>query len=126
MCQRFLIKTIKDGRSSIDKGLRSKSRFNHPHSVEERGTPETRNLDALRERRSPILVRGMKFNKSIYLNKNPLSVTLEEFFPRDFFKKVTVNMPSCSELEDEEDEEDAQEDPQRRPLRIQMTDSSAF
>jgi len=43
------------------------------------------------------------------LEEEPLvPVTLEEFFPMDFFKKVTVNMASYSELEDEED---AQEDP---------------
>jgi len=35
-------------------------------------------------------------------------VTLEEFFIRDFFRKVVVNMVSCSELEDEDDEQDVQ------------------
>ena len=31
-------------------------------------------------------------------------VTLEGFFPTGFFEKVTVNMTSCSELEEKEDE----------------------
>jgi len=35
-----------------------------------------------------------------------LLITLEEFFPNGFFKKVTVNMTSCYELEDKEDEEE--------------------
>lgn len=38
---------------------------------------------------------------------------LKEFFPRNFFKNVTVNMVSCFVLEDEDDEEDAQEDLQK-------------
>jgi len=39
------------------------------------------------------------------LEQKPLvPVTLEEFFPIGFFEKVTVNMTSCSELEEEEDE----------------------
>jgi len=46
--------------------------FNHPHFAEERVTPEIRNLDALRGRRSPILVRLMKFNQFIYFKKNLL------------------------------------------------------
>ena len=37
-----------------------------------------------------------------------LPVTLEEFFPRDFFRKVAVNMVSCSKLKDEDGEEDVQ------------------
>ena len=40
-------------------------------------------------------------------------VTLKEFFPRGFFKNATVNMVSCSELEDKDDGEDAQEDLQK-------------
>jgi len=44
------------------------------------------------------------------LEQEPLlPVTLEEFFPRDFFRKVTVNMVLCSELEDEDSEEDVQD-----------------
>jgi len=39
-------------------------------------------------------------------------VTLEEFFPRDFFRKVAVSMVSCSELEAEDDEQDVQADVQ--------------
>jgi len=31
-------------------------------------------------------------------------VTLEEFFQREFFRKVSVNMVLCFELEDEDDE----------------------
>ena len=47
------------------------------------------------------------------LEQEPLlPVTLEEFFPRDFFRKVAVNMVSCSELEDGDSEEDVQEDVQ--------------
>jgi len=47
------------------------------------------------------------------LEQEPLlPVTLEEFFPRDFFWKVVVNMVSCSELEDEDGEEDVQIDVQ--------------
>jgi len=39
------------------------------------------------------------------LEQEPLvPVTLKEFFPIGFFEKVTVNMTSCSELEEEEDE----------------------
>jgi len=30
-------------------------------------------------------------------------VTLKEFFPVDFFDKVTVNMTSCYDMEDEEE-----------------------
>jgi len=41
-----------------------------------------------------------------------LAVTLEEFFPRDFFRKVAVNMVLCSEFEDEDGEEDVQADAQ--------------
>jgi len=48
--------------------------FDHPHCIEERVTLETKNLDALRGRRSLILMRGMKLNQSIYLNKNLLSL----------------------------------------------------
>ena len=45
------------------------------------------------------------------LEQEPLvPVTLEEFFPRGFFKNDTVNMVSCSELDDKDDEEDAQGD----------------
>jgi len=45
------------------------------------------------------------------LEQEPLiPVTLDEFFPRDFFRKVAVNMVSCSELEDEDGEEDVQAD----------------
>jgi len=40
------MKTMKDGPLSLDRGLRSKSIFNHPHSIEERGKGERRNLDA--------------------------------------------------------------------------------
>jgi len=44
----------------------------------------------------------------VLLEQEPLiPVTLEEFFPRGFFKNATVNMVSCSELEDEDDDEDA-------------------
>ena len=75
MRQIFLMKTLKDGCSSLDESLGSKGRFNHPHSIEERVTLETRNLDPLRGKRSPILIRGMKFNQSICLNKNPLSLS---------------------------------------------------
>jgi len=47
------------------------------------------------------------------LEQEPLlPVTLEEFFSKDFFRKVVVNMVSCSELEDENSEEDVQEDVQ--------------
>jgi len=47
------------------------------------------------------------------LEQEPLIlVTLEEFLPRDFFRKVAVNMVSCSELEDENDEQDVQTDVQ--------------
>jgi len=47
------------------------------------------------------------------LEQEPLlPVTLEEFFPRDFFRKVAINMVSCSGLEDENSEEDVQEDVQ--------------
>ena len=74
MCQTFLIKIMKDGHSSLDEGLGSKGMFNHRHSIKERVTLETRNLDALRRGRSPILIRGMKFNQSIYLNKSLLSL----------------------------------------------------
>jgi len=45
-----------------------------PHSVEERVTLETRNLNALRGKRSQILVRGIKLNQSICLSKNLLSL----------------------------------------------------
>jgi len=39
------------------------------------------------------------------LEQEPLvPVTLEEFFPISFFQRVTGNMNSCSELEEEEDE----------------------
>jgi len=62
MCQTFLMKTMKDRRSSLDEGLGNKGMFMHPHSVKERVTTETRNLDALRGRRNPILVSGTKFN----------------------------------------------------------------
>jgi len=49
------------------------------------------------------------------LEQEPLvPVTLEEFFPIGFFEKITVNMTSCSELEEEEDEgSDVQEKSQR-------------
>jgi len=41
------------------------------------------------------------------LKQEPLlPLTLEEFFPRDFFRKVAVNMVLCSTLEDEDGEED--------------------
>jgi len=44
------------------------------------------------------------------LGQEPLvPITLEEFFPRDFLKKVAVNMASCSMLEGEDREDDAQE-----------------
>jgi len=66
------MKTMKDGRLALDEGLGSKRMFNHPHFAEERVTPEIRNLDALRGRRSPILVRLMKFNQFIYFKKNLL------------------------------------------------------
>ena len=47
------------------------------------------------------------------LEQEPLiPITLEEFFPRDFLRKVTVSMVSCSELEDEDVEEDVQADVQ--------------
>jgi len=43
------------------------------------------------------------------MEQEPLiPVTLEEFFPRNFFRKLAVNMVSCSELEDEDYEEDVQ------------------
>jgi len=39
-----------------------------------------------------------------------IPVTLEEFFPMDFFDKVTINMTSCYEMEDEENgDEERQE-----------------
>jgi len=38
------------------------------------------------------------------LEQEPLvPVTLKEFFPVDFFDKVTVNMTSCYEMKDEEE-----------------------
>jgi len=38
------------------------------------------------------------------LEQEPLvPVTLEEFFPAGFFEKVTINMTSCYEMEDEEE-----------------------
>jgi len=47
------------------------------------------------------------------LEQEPLlPVTLEEFSPRDFLRKVAVNMVSCSELEDRDSEEDVQDDVQ--------------
>jgi len=47
------------------------------------------------------------------LKQEPLLlVTLKEFFPRDFSRKVAVNMVSCSELKDEDCEEDVQADVQ--------------
>jgi len=39
-----------------------------------------------------------------------IPVTLKEFFPMDFFRKVAFNMVSCSELEDEDGEENVQAD----------------
>jgi len=53
-----------------------------------------------------MLVRSMKFNLSITLNMNLVPVTFNKFFPRDFFKKVSINMVPCSKLGDENDEED--------------------
>ena len=41
-----------------------------------------------------------------------IPVTLKGFFSRDFFRKVAVNMVSCSKLEDEDGEEDVQIDVQ--------------
>jgi len=50
------------------------------------------------------------------LEQEPLlPVTLEEFFPKDFFRKVAVNMVSSSELEDEDGGEDVQADVQEVP-----------
>ena len=59
------------------------------------------------------------------MEQEPLiPITLEEFFPRDFFRKVAINMVSCSELEDEDGEEDIQAYFKKRPLQVQMTKSS--
>jgi len=42
------------------------------------------------------------------LEQKPLvPITLKEFFPVRFFEKITVNMTSCYELENEEDEKEA-------------------
>jgi len=42
------------------------------------------------------------------LEQEPLiPITLEEFFPVRFFEKITVNMTSCYELENEEDGKEA-------------------
>ena len=50
------------------------------------------------------------------LEQEPLlPVTLEELFPKDFFRKVAVNMVSSSELEDEDGGEDVQADVQEVP-----------
>ena len=51
------------------------------------------------------------------LEQEPLlPITLEEFFPRNFFRKVAGDMVSCSELEYEDSEEDVQEDVQEASI----------
>ena len=57
-------------------------------------------------------VKGYEILPIDLLEQEPLiPVTLQEFFPTGFFEKVTVNMTSCSELEEEEDEgSDGQEE----------------
>jgi len=58
------------------------------------------------------------------LEQKPLiHATLEEFFPRDFFKKVTINMVSCFELKGEDDEEDVQANVKKQLLQEQTTKS---
>jgi len=50
------------------------------------------------------------------LEEEPLlPVTVEEFFLKDLFRQVAVNMVSCSELKDEDGEEDVQIDVQEAP-----------
>ena len=72
-------------------------------------------------KKSPYHSKGKKKSKNVkrheilpidLLKQEPLvPVTLEKFFPTGFFEKVTVNMTSCSELEEEEDEgSDGQEE----------------
>jgi len=48
----------------------------------------------------------------LFEQKPLIPVTLEEFFPNDFLRKVEINMVLCSELEDE-DEEDVQANVQK-------------
>ena len=57
-------------------------------------------------------VKGHKILPIDLLDQEPLvPATLKEFFPTGFFEKVTVNMTSCSKLEEEEDEgSDGQEE----------------
>ena len=59
------------------------------------------------------------------LEQEPLlPVTLEEFFPRDFFKKVAVNMASCSELEDKDGKKMYRQMFKKLPFQVQTTKSS--
>ena len=83
--------------------------FNHPHCVKQRVTPEIKPRHP-KGKKKPNSGKRHEVQPVDLLEEEPLvPVTLEEFFPMDFFKKVTVNMASYSELEVEEDEEDAQE-----------------
>jgi len=67
------MKTIKDGPLSLDRSLRRKDIFNHPHSAEERGKAERRTLNALRGRNGLTQIGSMKFNLLICSNKNLFS-----------------------------------------------------
>jgi len=75
-------------------------------------------------KKSPCHFKGKEKSKNVkrhkilpidLLEQEPLvPVILEEFFPTGFFEKVTVNMTSCSELEEDDDEgSDRQEESPR-------------
>ena len=84
-------------------------------------SPPLRRRKRQGRKKSPRHSKGKEKSKSVQrqeilpiylLEQEPLiPITLEEFFPTGFFEKVTVNMTSCSELEEEEDEgSDAQDE----------------
>jgi len=85
-----------------------------PRKQSQAQSPPLRHKKRQGRKKSPCHSRGKKQSKSVkrheilpidLLEQEPLVlVTLEEFFPTGFFEKVTVNMTSCSELEEEENE----------------------
>jgi len=100
---------MKDGCSSLNEGLGSKYKFNHPHSYRRKSHARNKKPWCPRGKKKPNSGKSRGVQPVELLEQEPFApVTLEEFFPRGFFKNSTVNIVSCSELEDEDDEEDLQ------------------
>ena len=95
--------TKKDGQLSLDERQGSQNRLKCHHSFVERDKARKRVLDMQEARRGRRQTRGKKFSPLTSLSRSRLFLSHWKNSSQWDFSRVTINMTSCYEIEDEEE-----------------------